>query len=141
VTEPPAKDDLESVLRADEPSDDLVLLLRAGAEGDDVDLLTRQAARLNRHYTYEGGACFGISVFAATEENEAWVLATKMDVRRRYFRIKHADIAGLGCCPPSRRRTGKSSSTDRRDPTTTVTPGSIGEDGARRPPGRVPGPV
>lgn len=99
MTEPPAKDALESVLRPDEMSDDLVLLLRAGDGDDNVELLQRQAVRLNRRYTFEGGECYGISVFAATEENEVWVLATKMDVRRRYYRIKPADIVDLRLLP------------------------------------------
>lgn len=99
MTELAEKDELESVLRPNESPDDLVLLLRAGSAGDDVDLLKRQAVRLNRRFTFEGGECFGISVFAATEENEAWVLATKMDVRRRYFRIKYADVTGLRLLP------------------------------------------
>jgi hypothetical protein len=94
VTEPPAKDALEDVLRPNEVPEDLVFLLRAGAE-DDVDLLKRQALRLDRRYSFEGAACFGVSVFAATEENEPWVLATKMDVRRRYYRLRYRDVANL----------------------------------------------
>ena len=99
MTEPPEKDALESVVRPDEGPDDLVLLLRAGDTEDDVAPLKRQAARLNRRFTYEGGECYGISAFSATEENEPWVLATKMDVRRRYYRIKYSDVASFRLLP------------------------------------------
>lgn len=99
MTESPEKDALEGALRPDEGPEDLVLLLRAGDEDDDVDLLKRQALRLHRRYTYDGDDCWGISFFAATEENEAWVLATKMDVRRRYYRIRSSDVASLRLLP------------------------------------------
>lgn len=105
MTEPPGKDALEDVLRPDEVPEDLVLLLRAGEEDDDVELLQRQALRLNRRYSFEGSGCWGISVFAATEENEPWVLATKMDVRRRYYRIKRSEIASLRLLPTFQRAT------------------------------------
>ncbi len=95
MTEPPEKDALEDVLRPEEAPEDLVFLLRAGAADDDVDLLKRQALRLARRYTFDDDDCFGVSVFAATEENEAWVLATKMDVRRRYYRLPYRDVANL----------------------------------------------
>lgn len=93
MTEPPGKDALDDAVRPDELADDLVLLLRAGDEDDDVDLLKSQALRLHRRYTYGGEDCWGISVFAATEENEPWVLATKMEVRRRYYRIRSSNLA------------------------------------------------
>ena len=99
MTEPLGKDALEDVLRPDESPDGLVLLLRAGDEGDDVDLLKRQALRLHRRYTYDGNDCWGISVFAATEENEPWVLATKMGVRRRYYRVRRSDLADWPLLP------------------------------------------
>lgn len=93
------KEALEDALRPDDLSEDLVLLLRAGDEDDDVELLRRQALRLHRRYTYDGDDCWGISVFAATEENEPWVLATKMDVRRRYYRIRSSDLARFRLLP------------------------------------------
>lgn len=99
MTEPPEKDALEDALRPGEVPEDLVLLLRAGEEHDDVEVLKRQALRLHRRYLYDGDDCWGISVFAATEENESWVLATKMDVRRRYYRIRSSDIANLRVLP------------------------------------------
>lgn len=99
MTGPTEKDALEGALRPDELAEDLVLLLRAGDEDDDVDLLKRQALRLHRRYTYAGDDCWGISVFAATEENEPWVLATKMDVRRRYYRIRSTDLPDLRLLP------------------------------------------
>ena len=99
MTEPLEKDALEDVLRPDEVPDGLVLLLRAGDERDDVDLLKRQALRLHRRYTYDGNDCWGISVFAATEENEPWVLATKMGVRRRYYRVQRSDLADWSLLP------------------------------------------
>lgn len=99
VTDPPDKDALEDVVRSDESTDDLVLLLRGGDDGDDVDLIRRQAARLNRRFTYEGGPCFGVSVFAAIPESERWVLATRMAVRRRYYRVRAAELVGLRLLP------------------------------------------
>lgn len=99
MTGPLGKEALEDLLRPDESPDGLVLLLRAGDEGDDVDLLKRQALRLHRRYTYDGNDCWGISVFAATEENEPWVLATKMGVRRRYYRVRRIDLADRPLLP------------------------------------------
>ena len=99
MTEPPGKDALEDALRPDEDRDDLVLLLRAGDEKDNVDVLKRQALRLHRRYTYAGEDCWGISVFAASDESEPWVLATKMDVRRRYYRIRSSDLASFRLLP------------------------------------------
>jgi hypothetical protein len=99
MTEPIAKLRLEDVLRGTESPDDLVFLLRAGDQDDNLDRLQHQAARLSRRYTLGGVDCYGVSAFAATEESEAWVLATKMDVRRRYYRITSADVAGLRLVP------------------------------------------
>lgn len=99
MTEPAEKDAFESVLRHGEVPEDLVLLLRAGDAADDVGLLMRQAARLNRRFSYEGHECYGISIFAATEENLPWLLATKMDVRRRHYRIRYSDVVGLRLLP------------------------------------------
>lgn len=99
MTGPTEKDALEGALRPDELAEDLVLLLRAGDEDDDVDLLKRQALRLHRRYTYARDDCWGISVFAATEDSEPRVLATKMDVRRRYYRIRSTDLPDLRLLP------------------------------------------
>jgi hypothetical protein len=99
MTEPPAKRPLEGVLRMDETAEDLVLLLRGGAASDDAPLLMRQAARLDLRFTFKAGRCFGISVFAATEASEAWVLAKNMDVRRRYCRVRRRDITDLQLLP------------------------------------------
>ncbi|MGH3497449.1 MAG: hypothetical protein ACRDP1_08295 [Nocardioidaceae bacterium] len=99
MTEPIEKDRLEDVVRPEETPDDLVLLLRAGDEDDSVERLKHQAARLSRRYTLNGADCYGVSAFAATEENESWLLATKMYVRRRYYRIASADVAGLTLLP------------------------------------------
>ena len=99
MTEPIAKLRLEDVLRGTESPDDLVFLLRAGDQDDNLDRLQHQAARLSRRYTLGNVDCYGVSAFAATEESEAWVLATKMDVRRRYYRITSADVAGLRLLP------------------------------------------
>jgi hypothetical protein len=85
---------LESVIRTDEAADDLVLLLRGGVHAREVERLQSQAADLDRLYTWRGGPCFGVSVFAATPDTEGDVLATRMDVRRSYYRINYSDIAG-----------------------------------------------
>jgi hypothetical protein len=88
MTEPIAKLRLEDVIRVAETRDDLVFLLRAGDQDDNVERLQQQAGRLSRRYTLGGVECYGVSAFAATEASEAWVLATKMDIRRRYYRIR-----------------------------------------------------
>lgn len=99
MTEPNDKNRLEDVIRPGEAPDDLVFLLRAGDRDDSIERLRRQANRLSRRYTLEGRDCYGVSAFAATEENEAWVLATKMHIRRRYYRISYVDTAELRLVP------------------------------------------
>jgi hypothetical protein len=96
------KERLEDVLRPDQVAEDLVLLLRGGVYDEDISRLQQQAAELDRRFTYQGGQCFGVSVFAATPETEADVLATNMDVRRRYYRIHASDIADLLVLPTFR---------------------------------------
>lgn len=92
---------LEGVLRHEE-SADLVLLLRGGVHEEGLERLQEQAAELNRRFSFEGGDCYGISVFAASEESEAWVLARNMRVRRRYYRVRYEDIAHLRVVPTFR---------------------------------------
>lgn len=99
VTKPPPKSPLEGEVRPMETPDDFAFLLRAGDEDDGVDRLQDQAARLSRRYTLDGVDCYGVSAFAANEENETWVLATKMHIRRRYYRIKCSDLAELTLLP------------------------------------------
>ncbi len=96
------KERLEDVLRPDEVANDLVLLLRGGFYEEGLERLQEQAAQLNRRFSLEGGDCYGISVFAATEETEEWVLARNMDVRRRYYRIQREDVADLRLLPTFR---------------------------------------
>lgn len=99
MNEPQARKRLESVLRPDEAADDLVLLLRGGVHREDTERLKAQAAELNRRFSFRGADCYGISVFAATSESEAWVLAKHMDVRRRYYRVRYADVVLLEIVP------------------------------------------
>lgn len=87
------KERLEDVVRPDDPADDLVLLLRGGVYDDDVARIHQQARDLDRRFTWCGGPCYGVSVFAATPETEDQVLARHMDARRRYYRILYRDIA------------------------------------------------
>lgn len=96
------KERLEDVLRPDEVANDLALLLRGGVYEEGLERLQEQAAQLNRRFSFEGGACYGVSVFAATEETEDWVLARNMDVRRRYYRIQREDVADLRLLPTFR---------------------------------------
>lgn len=93
---------LEDVIRPDEVAGDLVLLLRGGVHADGIDRLRDQASELNRRFSLEGGDCYGISAFAATEESEAWILARNMAVRRRYYRIRYEDVAELRVLPTFR---------------------------------------
>lgn len=86
-------------MRSDETPEDLVLLLRAGDQDDSVERLQQQAARLSRRFTLEGGECYGVSAFAAADENETWVLATRMPIRRRYYRVRYAEIAEWNLLP------------------------------------------
>lgn len=79
-----------------------MLLLRGGVYEEGLGRLQEQAAQLNRRFCFEGGDCYGISVFAATEETEEWVLARNMDVRRRYYRIQREDVADLLLLPTFR---------------------------------------
>ena len=88
-------------MRADEAPDDLVLLLRGGVQADEVAKLKSQASDLDRLYTWQGGGCFGVSVFAATPATEADVLSARMGVRRSYYRIKYIDIAGRLAVAPT----------------------------------------
>lgn len=96
------KERLEDVLRPDEVAEHLVLLLRGGVYEEGLERLRVQAAQLNRRFSYENGPCYGISVFAATEDTEAWVLARNMDVRRHYYRIRYEDVAELRVLPTFR---------------------------------------
>lgn len=96
------KERLDDAVRPDEVADDLVLLLRGGVYEEGAERLQAQAAQLNRRFSFEGGECYGISVFAATEAGEAWVLARNMDVRRRYYRIRYSDVAHLRLLPTFR---------------------------------------
>jgi hypothetical protein len=98
------KERLEDFLRPDEAAEDLVLLLRGGVDENDVARLQRQARDLDRRFSWRGGSCYGVSVFAATPESEGLVLATRMDVRRRYYRIAYRDIAGRLLVLPTFRR-------------------------------------
>ena len=59
---------------------DLALLLRGGVYDEDISRLRDQAAQLDRRFSLQDGPCFGVSVFAATPEAEADVLAANMDV-------------------------------------------------------------
>jgi hypothetical protein len=93
---------LEDVLRHGEVAKDLVLLLRGGVHREGMERLQEQAGDMNRRFSFEGDDCYGISVFAATEESEAWILARHMSVRRRYYRIRYADVAGLRVLPTFR---------------------------------------
>jgi len=93
------KERLEDALRPDDGADDLVLLLRGGVYDEDVSGLQYQAGQLDRRFTYQGGRCFGVSVFAAKPATEPDVLATHMDVRRRYYRIHYPDISELVVLP------------------------------------------
>lgn len=77
------KERLEDFVRPDEIADDLVLLLRGEVHEDDVVRLQRQARDLDRRFSWRGGSCYGVSVFAATPETESLILATRMDARRR----------------------------------------------------------
>lgn len=96
------KERLEDVLRVGEAADDLVLLLRGGVYDERLLRLQQQAAQLDRRFNYRGGPCFGVSVFAATSATESDVLATNMDVRRRYYRGPYPDIADLLLLPTFR---------------------------------------
>jgi hypothetical protein len=98
------KERLEDVLRPDEVADDLMLLLRGGVHEADVARLQRQARDLDRRFSWRGGPCYGISVFAATPKTEGLILATRMDARRRYCRILYRDIAGRLLVLPTFRR-------------------------------------
>lgn len=96
------KERLEDVLRPGEGADDLVLLLRGGVYDEDISRLQDQAAQLDRRFSFRDGACFGVSVFAATPDTEADVLAGNMDVRRRYYRIEYPHISELLVLPTFR---------------------------------------
>ena len=98
------KERLEDFVRPDEIADDLVLLLRGGVHEDDVVRVQRQARDLDRRFSWRGGSCYGVSVFAATPETESLILATRMDARRRYYRIAYRDIAGRLLVVPTFRR-------------------------------------
>jgi len=103
VSEPPLeREPLEGVLRPEECADELVLLLRGGVHEEGIVRLQEQAAERNRRFSFAGGDCYGISVFAASEESEAWVLARSMRVRRRYYRVRYEDIADLRVLPTFR---------------------------------------
>jgi len=92
----------EEVIRPGEVAADLVLLLRGGVHDDGILRLQEQAGDMNRRFSLEGGDCYGISTFAATEESEAWILARNMAVRRRYYRIRYEDVADLRVLPTFR---------------------------------------
>lgn len=96
------REPLEAVLRPDEAAEDLMLLLRGGVHDESAVRLQQQAAELNRRFTLDGLDCYGISVFAATPESEAWVLARNMGVRRRYYRVRYADISDFRLIPTFR---------------------------------------
>ena len=96
------KERLEDVMRPDGAAEDLVLLLRGGVYDEGISRLQQQAAELDRRFTFKGGSCFGVSVFAATLVTEADVLAKNMDVRRRYYRIHVSDIPELVVLPTFR---------------------------------------
>lgn len=96
------KERLEDFVRPEETSAKLVLLLRGGVHAEHVDRLQDQAGQLNRRFSFEGGGCYGISVFAATEQSEPWVLARHMGVRRRYYRVRYPEIAQLRILPTFR---------------------------------------
>lgn len=96
------KERLENVLRPESTDQEPVLLLRGGVHEDGLTHLRRQAAQLDRRFTYQGGPCFGVSVFAATSATEARVLATRMDARRRYYRIAYRDLTDLLVLPTFR---------------------------------------
>jgi hypothetical protein len=98
------KERLEDVLRPDEVADDLVLLLRGGVHEGEIARLQRQARDLDRRFSWRGGPCYGVSVFAAMPETEVLILATRMDSRRRYCRILYRDIAGRLLVLPTFRR-------------------------------------
>ncbi|MHB8188512.1 MAG: hypothetical protein ACYDDU_21065 [Dermatophilaceae bacterium] len=97
------KERLEDVVRQDDLGDDLMLLLRGGVYEDDVARIQQQAHDLDRRFTWRGGPCYGVSVFAATPETEDQVLAQHMDARRRYYRILYRDIAQLLLLPTFRK--------------------------------------
>lgn len=107
MNEPQARKRLESVLRPDEAADDLVLLLRGGVHREDTERLKAQAAELNRRFSFRGPDCYGISVFAATSESEAWVLAKHMDVRRGTTESDTPMSSSWRSCRPSPRPTGR----------------------------------
>lgn len=87
------KDRLEAFIRSADVADDLVLLLRGGVHADEVLRVQQQSRDLDRRFTWRGGPCYGVSVFAASPETEDLVLVEQMNVRRRYYRILYRDIA------------------------------------------------
>ena len=93
---------LEAALRHGEVATHLTLLLRGGVHDEGIERLHEQAGDMNRRFSFEGRDCYGISAFAATEESETWVLARNMSVRRRYYRIRYEDVAGLRVLPTFR---------------------------------------
>lgn len=103
---------LEDVIRPDEVAGDLVLLLRGGVHADGIDRLRDQASELNRRFSLEGGDCYGISAFAATEESEAWILARNMAFAAATTASGTRTSPNCGSCQPSALHTGPSCSTD-----------------------------
>lgn len=102
VDPPVRREPLEGALRPDEVADDLVFLLRGGVHKEGIERLRAQAGELNLRFSLNGGDCYGVSVFAATPESEAWVLARNMGVRRRYYRIQYGLLAGFRLVPTFR---------------------------------------
>ena len=84
---------LEDVIRPGEVAEDLVLLLPGGVHAEGINRLRDQASEMNRRFSFEGGDCYGISAFAATEESESWILARNMAVRRRYYLVRYEGLS------------------------------------------------